>query len=224
MLNNDIADFVEALAAIEQDRLVAATNQYAWTNAFNAVRRNNLRIYLSDMRAIGPRALLVGEAPSYRGARLTGVAFTSERILLDGWPRGGPAVLGERRGYAKTGEYGKIWTEQSASIVWSTIALLRPLPLLWNAFPFHPYADIAHSNRLPSKSELELGRPFLRLLLDLFPSVRLVIAVGATAASSLEQLGVSATRVRHPAHGGKPRFVTELTAALVAVGDESVAQ
>ena len=64
-----------------------AYNQFARTGddvRGNAVRRGNLRRYLEELDAIGPRLLLVGEAVSYRGGRLTGIPFVSETVMLSG--------------------------------------------------------------------------------------------------------------------------------------------
>jgi len=55
-----------------------ACNQYARGVPENAVRRRNLRLYLEQLDAIGPALMLVGEAVSYRGGRLTGIPFVSE--------------------------------------------------------------------------------------------------------------------------------------------------
>src|SRR5213075_2914932 len=72
--------FVAGLARVElSDR---AVNQYRES----AVRRRNLRRYFEEMEAIGPRLLLVGEAVSYRGGRLTGIPFVSESVMLCGVP------------------------------------------------------------------------------------------------------------------------------------------
>src|SRR5947209_7598501 len=55
------ARFVADLARVElSDR---AVNQYCES----AVRRRNLRLYLEEIEAVGPRLMLVGEAVSYRG-------------------------------------------------------------------------------------------------------------------------------------------------------------
>ncbi|UCG25887.1 MAG: hypothetical protein JSW55_07845, partial [Chloroflexota bacterium] len=80
------SDFLARLATTRFDGPVF--NQYASNLSgeaaqANAVRRANLRLYLSQIAAAGPALLLVGEAPGYRGCRLTGVPFTSEAILLD---------------------------------------------------------------------------------------------------------------------------------------------
>ena len=47
-----------------------------------ATCRENLARYLAQMRQAQPRVLLVSEAYGYRGARLTGVPITSERVML----------------------------------------------------------------------------------------------------------------------------------------------
>ena len=62
-----------------------ACNQYSKSDgdlAANAVRRRNLRLYLEELERIGPEMLLIGEAPSYRGGRLTGIAFVN--MLVQG--------------------------------------------------------------------------------------------------------------------------------------------
>ena len=92
-------------------------------------------------------------------------------------------------------------------MVWSTIAAIEPLPLLWNAFPFHPFhADQPDSNRVPSAAELLLGQPFIEQLLRLFPIER-IVAIGKQAALSLTRLGIAHDKVRHPSQGGKQLFV-----------------
>ena len=70
------------------DRLDAASsatvfNPYAGVDELSAMRRHNLSLYLRRMAERQPRLLLLGEAPGYRGCRVTGVPFTSESILLD---------------------------------------------------------------------------------------------------------------------------------------------
>jgi len=187
--------FVDALARVKvSDR---AHNQYR-----NAIRRDNLRLYLEQIGR--PRMILVGEAPSYRGGRLTGIAFTSEQIMLSGVDG---RFLGEERGFRKATQGPKRSTEASATMVWATIKDMDPLPLLWNAFPFHPFdRGNPFSNRLPTAAELLCGAPILETLLELFP-IACVVAVGNLAERSLTRLGIAHTKVRHPSQGGKRKFV-----------------
>ena len=44
-------------------------------------RRENLKLYLEKMKKLNPSFLLLGEAPGYKGCRLTGIPFSSEKIL-----------------------------------------------------------------------------------------------------------------------------------------------
>jgi uracil-DNA glycosylase len=194
--------FIGDLVRVElSDR---AVNQYRES----AVRRRNLRLYLEEMEAIAPRLLMVGEAVSYRGGRLTGIAFVSEAVMLCGVDlAGGRRILGADRGYVKADPSTPVSTEASATMVWATIRKLEPLPLLWNAFPFHPFmAGNPNSNRLPTAGELEIGERFISRLFRLFPIER-VVAIGNQASRTLGSLGVEHTKVRHPSQGGKRLFV-----------------
>ena len=110
--------FIGSLARVKVSE--RACNPYT-----NAIRRQNLRLYLEEIGE--PRILLVGEAPSHRGGRLTGIAFTSETIMLCGIDG---RFLGENRGYQKASRGPKRSTEASATMVWATIKDIEPLPLL----------------------------------------------------------------------------------------------
>ena len=187
-----------------------AYNQYSRTTGDlreNAVRRRNLRLYLGELDAIGPRMLLVGEAVSYRGGRLTGIAFVSESIMLGGVDTRSGRILGGDHGYRKATAGPRLSTEASATMVWSTIREISPLPLLWNAFPFHPFhAGDPDSNRAPSTAELAIGERFIARLLRLFAFER-VVAIGNHASASLGKMSVAHHKVRHPSQGGKNLFV-----------------
>jgi uracil-DNA glycosylase len=194
--------FIDALSRVEvSDR---ACNQYARGERANAIRRRNLQLYLEQIG--NPRMLLVGEAPSYRGGRLSGIPFTSESIMM--------RLLGAECGYRKATPGPKLSTEASATMVWATIQQIEPLPLLWNAFPFHPFrSGDPFSNRIPTAAELLIGAPFLEALLRLFPIER-VVAVGNLAERSLTRLGIEHLKVRHPSQGGKQKFVEGLARLL----------
>ena len=191
-----------------------AFNEYAPGSADNAIRRDNLRRYLHTMAQRQPDTLLVMEAPGYRGCRLTGVPVTSRKILAEGVPELG--LFGSENGYQTTSDAGfeDIAGEQSATIVWGTLAALGHTPLIWNAYPFHPHkADQPRSNRAPRAPEIALGSAFLRDVLAIYPPQR-IIAVGNVAERTLASLGVDCVRVRHPAQGGKNDFVAGLTRLL----------
>ncbi|HEV7768880.1 MAG TPA: uracil-DNA glycosylase [Thermoanaerobaculia bacterium] len=200
--------FVSDLGSIElSDR---ATNQFSLSTGDlqgNAVRRRNLRLYLDQMDAIGPRMLLVGEAVSYRGGRLTGIAFVSESVMLGGVDTRSGFILGADHGYRKATLGPKLSTEASATMVWGTIREIQPLPLLWNAFPFHPFGpDDENSNRAPTANELLIGERFIERLLNLF-AFEQIVAIGNHASLSLQRMNIEHTKVRHPSQGGKNLFV-----------------
>jgi uracil-DNA glycosylase len=141
--------FVERLAAA---RIGTTFNQYADSE----FRRIRLGRYLHERRRA--RLLLVGEAAGYRGARVSGIPFTSERQLSGA----GPA-------------------EATATIVHRTLAELdiEGDVLLWNLVPTHP--GTARSNRPPTRAEVDQSDPFLREL----AAGRRVVAIGRLAQARL---------------------------------------
>ena len=173
----------------------------------NAIRRRNLRLYLTQMETLAPRMLLIGEAVSYRGGRLTGIAFVSESVMLGGVATNSGPILGAEQGYRKATPGPKLSTEASATMVWETIRTIRPLPLLWNAFPFHPFnPGNPLSNRAPSAAELLIGERFIGRLVRLF-AFEQVVAIGNHASLSLQRMEIDHVKVRHPSQGGKNLFV-----------------
>lgn len=182
-------------------------NQYAVGNSNNAIRLANLRHYLNIMRERKPTYLLVMEAPGYRGCRLTGLPVTSRKIMLEGVPE--LAIFGEGQGFKDVMDKGfeNVHGEQSATIVWETLADLDVLPLIWNTFPFHPRkGDNPRSNRRPRKAETTLGSRYLHDVVDYFkPEV--IVAVGNVAEETMMGVGINCLKVRHPAQGGKKDFV-----------------
>lgn len=212
-MEQQINAFVERLAKLETT--ADAYNQFAYGSPLNDLRRANLTRYFQHMAEQKPAVMLVMEAPGYRGSRLTGVPVTSRRILLDGVPE--LNLFGKTNGYQDVPEPGfeAIKGEQSATVVWGTLAALKHVALIWNAYPFHPRKSATEilTNRAPRKPEVETGKPFIRDLLDIF-GCQTVIAVGNVADESLRQMGIDHFKVRHPAQGGKNEFVSGMTKIL----------
>ena len=203
---------IQALANAET--AADAFNEYALDCPLNALRRANLRRYLRTMAERNPDTLLLMEAPGYRGCRLTGVPVTSRKLIREGLP--GLEMFGLDRGYCDVNEAGfeRIYGEQSATIVWGALADLGQLPLIWNAFPFHPHKlNQPQTNRRPRAAEIQLGTSFLQMVMRLWRFER-VIAVGNVAYQSLGDAGIPCHKLRHPAHGGKNDFVAGLTQLL----------
>lgn len=156
-----------------------------------------------------PRFILCGEAPGYQGCRHSGMAFTSERLLLAGSiPRvDRPAGRLTRRELP--------FSEPSATIVWKTLYRLglEQETILWNALQMHPFkGDNIRSNRTPSPAEMALGKPTMRILVEAFPRAKLV-AVGRKAEGLLLEMDIPvAGAVRHPANGGATAFAAGIEA------------
>ena len=146
--------FVERLAG---STIGATFNQYASSE----VRRARLAAYL-ESRSEAP-ILLVGEAAGYRGARVSGIPFTSERQLTGT----GPA-------------------EATATIVHRVLAELGIAEhvLLWNVVPTHPGTEAM--NRPPTRAEIEAGLRFVERLAH----GREVVPVGRVAERALGHAGI----------------------------------
>ena len=191
------------------------------------VRRKQLRAYLR--KRLGKTQLVViGEALGYRGGHFSGIPMTSERILLG---RSNKVRMKsddllshvEPRRTSKPEKCPDGFSEPTATIVWTALFRLGLKPdhfVLWNAFPWHSFdsrRDLL-SNRMPNKSEQAAGLPVLKAFLKLFPCDQ-VVALGKIAAAQLEQLGVNAHCVRHPASGGARLFRAQIAAVVHRVRD-----
>jgi uracil-DNA glycosylase len=147
--NVEASAFVARLASA---RIGTTFNFYRYGRGA-VLRRRRLVEYLDQHRE--SQLLLVGEAAGYRGARVSGLPFTSERQLTGR----GPA-------------------EATATIVRRTLAELGLDALCWNVVPTHPGTEA--SNRRPTRAEVAAARPFL----DELAAGRRVLAVGRLAAGA----------------------------------------
>src|SRR5919198_3902619 len=148
-----MVSFVDELAAAE---IGATFNFYREGPRANLLKRR-LRAYLAARKAAP--LLLVGEAAGYRGARISGLPFTSERQLSGAGPAEATATIVRR--------------------VLQELGLADEV-LLWNVVPTHPGTE--RSNRRPTGVEIDDARPFLAEL----TRGRRVVAVGRLAAQVAE--------------------------------------
>lgn len=139
------------------------------------LRCERLARYL-DARQDAP-FVLVGEAAGYRGARVSGIPFTSERQLTGGGPAEASATIVHR--------------------VLDDLGLENDV-LLWNLVPTHPHRPGRRdTNRRPTRAEIDESRSFLAEL----AGGRRVAAVGRLAHAAL-----GGAYIRHPSHGGANAF------------------
>ncbi len=156
-----------------------------------------------------PEFILCGEAPGYQGCRYSGVAFTSEKLLIEG---GIPRITANHQ---RLTSRRLPFSEPSATIVWKTLYRLgiAERTVMWNSLQMHPHPEgDCLTNRTPTTAEIALGAPALLMLIAAFPKAR-VVAVGRKAEGLLRIINVTpSVMVRHPANGGATEFADGMNA------------
>ncbi len=216
------------------EQFVASLSHYRATAVFNpwrdmdsqhdrddrgpAIRRQQLLGYLQERIGVAD-TLLCAEAIGYQGGHFSGIPMTSERLLLGGLSHKNlyPEMVFQNLSPQRTSRADlkpQGFTEPTATIVWGFLAEQGIDPrrvILWNAFPWHPYhpAKGMLSNRTPKETELVAGHQMLMQLLKL-GQFRQVVAIGEKSALQLQQLGIAAVKVRHPANGGAGKFRSQM--------------
>ena len=159
-----------------------------------------------------PKLILCGEAPGWRGARYSGIAFTSEKLLLQGVI---PRVESPR---TRLTTRPTPLSEPSATIVWKSLYRLgiAESTVLWNAVQLQPMgANGPTSNRTPKRHEVQYGAKGLEMLREAFPTAR-IVAVGKQAQAAMGAVGIEPVAcIRHPSFGGSTEFNAGLERALV---------
>lgn len=167
-----IDEFVEMLAkeTVAED----CENQYLIQE-----KKINLRTFLEEMKKNEPKVLLIGEAPGWKGCAETGIPFASyhEMNHCTIFPKGEFIISGDR------------W-EKSANYMWSAFEKEGFMPLLWNAYPFHPFNNKLETNRKPRPEEIESGKKYITELIKIY-NIKRVFAVGWTAYKLLKNMELS---------------------------------
>ena len=129
-----------------------------------------------------PKVLLVGEAPGFRGMRITGVPFTN-RTMFEG-PANGFGLFGPGKGYVLPADAAGVAAEPMATVMWEVLAELEFLPLLWSACPWHTHRPRAAA--VQPHAQLRRSGP------------RDAVLAGADGQSPIETV-VAVGNVAHPA-------------------------
>jgi len=168
-----------------------------------SIRRKQLKHYLEE-RLGRAKYLMIAEALGYQGGHFTGIAMTSERILLGHQKTKygvRPDHVFKTLSPARTSKMEvaqKGMTEPTATIMWGALTDLDIDPydvVLWNAVPWHPFNKEKGllSNRTPLPIEMDAGLKHLKYFIKIFDNAEL-IAVGRKCEQSLSQLGENMLR------------------------------
>jgi len=208
-----------------------------WDRAFDTDRHapthrsNHLRAYL-NARLNTAKALLIAEAPSYQGAKFSGIPMTCERTLLGFRGVSRADVFDETTKRQRTSSPPETsskavklegFCEPTAGYVWSHMADRPGLSkkiVLWNIFAFHPYKDAnTLSNRTPRKYEIINNDYVLEAFLRLFPNLP-ILAIGRKSEEFITRWGHGnkLSPARHPAYGGGAEFRKDFDKFLRRVG------
>ncbi|OPX86611.1 MAG: hypothetical protein A4E53_03045 [Pelotomaculum sp. PtaB.Bin104] len=190
------------------------------------IRCKHLENYLRH-RVPGAKYIFVAEAVGFQGGHFSGIAMTSERILLGHHKNkklqpslviscntkrtSNPGHISINKTQSKMG-----YNEPTATIVWESIIDSKRNPfdvILWNMYPFHPYQTGLLTNRTPSDAELREGIKYLNILRGLVQNAE-IVAIGLKSHQTLTHFGIKHYSVRHPANGGASEYRQQIADLL----------
>lgn len=167
---------------------------------------NNLRLYFDYLYALNQdHILLIGEAPGYKGCRLTGIPFSSCNLIENSQHK----LFKDLRENIVLQEHV---SENTAAMVWEQLDDKNVIPIFWNAFPFHPFnKGKQSSNRAPNSKEVEEGQWYIKELIKIFEP-RTIGAIGRKGELALQKLELKTETkyIRHPSYGGKSDFIKHI--------------
>jgi len=217
-----IEEFIEQLRDCSGDLVYNPWKDYDKGYDISAeapnIRAKHLNKYLR-LRIPGARYIFIAEALGYQGGHFSGIAMTSERILLGNHPDIKPELVIGETGKRTSNQLNPVITnsqrshgfnEPTATVVWKEIIDSKISPydvLLWNIFPFHPYKTGLLTNRTPGSNELMHGITYVKKLIKLCPKAK-IISIGQSSANTLDEHGIKNIRLRHPSNGGVTDFRT----------------
>ncbi len=181
-------------------------------------RRLHLEKYLR-LRIPNAKYIFIAEALGYQGGHFSGIAMTSERILIGNHPKVNPLLVlgevGKRTSSSCSPHIPKKtqrelgFNEPTATVIWEELIDNDVSPfdvVLWNIFPFHPYkAKGLLTNRTPEPKEVAAGLKYVRLMMKLCSNAKFV-SIGQSSAITLDENGIENVKLRHPSNGGISEF------------------
>lgn len=200
---SEIRSFINFLLRAKCPSDKSFDNFYSGRTKASLIRKQNLILYLNHMLSLSPKYLLVGEAPGYKGCKLTGIPFSSEHVVATH-----PFFRG--KGYRLLSDTCS--KENTATIIWNELDKYNDKPLLWNIFPFHPFNDSPATNRAPNAVETSFGLIVIKKLLSIF-DIQHIVSVGQKATKKLDT-AFDVIPLRHPSYGGKSEFSKGLSQIL----------
>lgn len=207
-----IESFLETLQ--RQQNTPTVTNPYLDDGMVN-----NLRLYLKYMfehmfAHRGRRILLVGEAPGYKGCRITGIPFSSVKVLLST----DHSLFHAIKPQLSLGDdaLSEMTSENTATIVWQYLVDKKTIPLFWNSFPFHPHpTGKENKNRAPNSKEIAQGITYLQQLYAIFqPEIVAGVGVKGVECARKAYPEASIKYIRHPSYGGKSEFIKGMNSII----------
>lgn len=168
-----------------------------------ARRRRNLSLTLNAAIDQQVRTVWIARDLGYRGGRRTGLALTDEAHLANF------SALYNGIKVAKATK-GPFVAERTATVIWQMLRRINRPVFLWNVFPFHPHEPgEPMSNRRHTAKERRFCEQYLHEILDLIQPDK-VLAIGGDAHKSVEDMGVTCVKVRHPSYGGQNLFIKQI--------------
>ena len=182
--------------------------------AFNPYKephlRANLKLYFEYLYELNQnQILLIGEAPGYKGCRLTGIPFSSCDLIQSSQHK----LFKHLRDKVILKESA---SENTAAMIWEQLEDKNIIPIFWNAFPFHPFnKGKQSSNRAPSSKEVEEGQWYIKELIKIFKP-KTIAAIGRKGELALQKLNLKTEikYIRHPSYGGKSDFIKHINEVM----------
>jgi len=94
--------------------------------------------------------------------------------------------------------------------MWKYLGRDKPVPILWNSYPFHPFRRRKpESNRKPTSPEVQEGIVYVKMIYEIFKP-QIICSIGRVGEGILKETfpEMEIHYIRHPSRGGKSEFMS----------------